>query len=253
MPKLVNLDVEYVSLVDRAAVRNPSNPTEPQRFLLWKRESGEPTKKGDSVPENTDDLRAALTKTEEERDALQKELDDLKKAAAEKPEAEVVSEPEQIDKAELPEPVRLALEKAEAEAVETRKRLEKAEEIAKAERDMRVTREFVAKAEEMPALPIKADEFGPVLKRAAEALESDDFDAIENVLKTANEQLAKGELFKEMGRSGDVSGETDAVENVQRKAEELRKADPSLTPFQAMERAMREDPEAQARYLAANR
>jgi hypothetical protein len=31
---LKNLDVEYVSLVDRAAVRDPSNPDEPQRFLL---------------------------------------------------------------------------------------------------------------------------------------------------------------------------------------------------------------------------
>jgi len=36
---LSNLDVSYVSLVSRAAVRDPSNPSEPQRFLLTKHET----------------------------------------------------------------------------------------------------------------------------------------------------------------------------------------------------------------------
>jgi hypothetical protein len=34
--RLQNLVVEYVSLVDRSAVRDPSDPDEPQRFLLTK-------------------------------------------------------------------------------------------------------------------------------------------------------------------------------------------------------------------------
>jgi hypothetical protein len=40
MARLTEIRATTVSLVDRAAVRDPSNPTEPQRLLLWKSESG---------------------------------------------------------------------------------------------------------------------------------------------------------------------------------------------------------------------
>ena len=36
--QLQDLKVDWVSLVDRAAVRNPQNKSEPRRFLLYKRE-----------------------------------------------------------------------------------------------------------------------------------------------------------------------------------------------------------------------
>src|SRR5579871_2796412 len=68
MPHLQDLSVEWVSLVDRAAVRDPSAPTEPQKFLLWKSESGantDPTK-GGTVP-TAEELSAALAKAEQER------------------------------------------------------------------------------------------------------------------------------------------------------------------------------------------
>jgi hypothetical protein len=38
--QLTDLVVEYVSLVDRAAVRDAEKPDEPMRFLLWKRDGG---------------------------------------------------------------------------------------------------------------------------------------------------------------------------------------------------------------------
>src|SRR5215467_15684663 len=37
---LRDLIVDRVSFVDRAAVRDPENPTEPQRYLFWKSEAG---------------------------------------------------------------------------------------------------------------------------------------------------------------------------------------------------------------------
>jgi uncharacterized protein (UPF0147 family) len=40
---LKDLIVECVSLVDRAAVRDHANPTEPQRLLLWKAENDRST------------------------------------------------------------------------------------------------------------------------------------------------------------------------------------------------------------------
>lgn len=38
MAHLKDLDVQFVSLVDRAAVRDPVNKDEPMRFLIWKRD-----------------------------------------------------------------------------------------------------------------------------------------------------------------------------------------------------------------------
>jgi hypothetical protein len=38
MTQLTDIHVDWVSLVDRAAVRDPQNKSEPRRFLLWKRE-----------------------------------------------------------------------------------------------------------------------------------------------------------------------------------------------------------------------
>lgn len=43
MPQLIDLDVQFVSLVDRAAVRDPQRKSEPRRFLLSKRAGGAPT------------------------------------------------------------------------------------------------------------------------------------------------------------------------------------------------------------------
>ena len=66
---LRNLEVEWVSLVDRAAVRDPSNPDEPQRFLLTKRD-------GAPAMENTmEDEKERIAK----RDETLAELAELRK------------------------------------------------------------------------------------------------------------------------------------------------------------------------------
>ena len=43
MPRLVDLDVPRVDLVDRAAVRDPENPDQPLRFLVFKAAAKLPT------------------------------------------------------------------------------------------------------------------------------------------------------------------------------------------------------------------
>ncbi|HET6999344.1 MAG TPA: hypothetical protein VFI03_12235 [Solirubrobacterales bacterium] len=43
MPNLSNLTVDFVSLVDRPAVRDPEDPTDPMRFLLQKRDRKDQT------------------------------------------------------------------------------------------------------------------------------------------------------------------------------------------------------------------
>jgi flagellar biosynthesis GTPase FlhF len=276
MSHLQDLTVDWVSLVDRAAVRDPQNKSEPRRFLLWKREgTTTPTARegGDHMQKTEDELRAAVEKAEKDaqdaRTAQEKAEKERDEAVAKATEAEEKDkdddrdggEESEVNKAELPPSVRAALEKAEKDAADAKARIEKAEkdahdaaEIAKAERDQRVTQEFIKKAEGFKALSVKPVEFGPVLKRASEKLEKADFEVLEELLKAADEQIAKGDLFKEMG-SG-VGGSvlpSDALGELQRKAEELRKNDSALSIADAQERVMKNDPDLQARYLAEQR
>jgi hypothetical protein len=271
MPDLTNLDVEWVSLVDRAAVRDPENQAEPMRFLVWKREHGnQPTNKGGRM--TPEEMKAALAKAEQERDQLKADLEksttdqaaqktELEKAQADrdalKAKVDKTEEPEEvIKKDDLPEPVRKALEKSEAEATANRERAEKAEkaateasDLAKSERDERLNKEFIAKAEAFKALPVKKDEFGPVLKAAHEKLSKEEFEAIETLLKAADEQIAASDLFKEQGRTHGAA-DTGALAEAKQKAEELRKSDSTLTQAQALDKAFKENPELEQRYLA---
>lgn len=275
---LKNLEVSCVSLVNRAAVRDPSNPSQPQRLLLWKAED-HPTP-GGVMPTATEELaaaltkadlpdsvREALTKAQERETALAKATEDLAKATADM--AALTAKVTELEKAGKTEPeptvdlskadpaIRAMLEKAEAEGKALAERVEKAEaataeadKLAKAERDARVTREFVTKAEAYKALVIKAEEFGPVLKSVAEKLTKEEAEAIDTVLKAADAQISASELFKEQGAGGRVPAADSALAEVQRKAEELKKSDPTLSDAKALEKAMDSDRELQRRYLA---
>lgn len=266
---LRDLDVTTVSLVDRAAVRDSTNKSEPMRLLLWKRE-GDPTPEGGTMTEQ--EMRAAVEKAERDATELRKQLEeqttlksDLKKAQDEIAELKKAADPEKrepakLDKSQLDPAVREALEKAEQREQEASERIAKAEkaasdasELAKAERDARVTREFITKAEAYRALPVEAEKFGPVLKSVSEKLTKEEADAIDTLLKAADEQIAAGELFKEQGRGGTAPKADSAVAEVQRKAEDLRKSDANLRPDQAMDRVLNSDRALQERYLAEMR
>lgn len=73
-----------------------------------------------------------------------------------------------------------------AEAAEAR--LARSEQIAKSERDLRLQREYIAKAAEYN-VPIAAEELGPVLMRAAGVLSYDDCAVIHKALSAAGEML----------------------------------------------------------------
>lgn len=316
MPDLKNLDVEWVSLVDRAAVRDPVEQSEPMRFLIWKRDDTDPSQGGHSMSKLTKELLdslgesvakeadlAKLVEKAEKPEEVAKALDgvtrllathkgeltpeilaevakaaglELPKAEAPGIEAKTASElvdvlkkadvdaaviaevetaleaatkKEEIDKADLPPAVREALAKSEAERKEATEKAEKAETLAKKERDIRLEKEFVAKAETFASLPTKAEDLGLVLKEASEKLEKGSYEKLEGLLKAANEGIESGELFKEQGREG-VTPAGDAFEEATRKAEELRKADSSLTEAQALEKALASDADLQRRYLA---
>lgn len=132
-----------------------------------------------------------------------------------------------------------ALIKAQQEEVaKASKRAEDAEKVAKAERTERRRRDFVAKAEKLPEVNTNATELGDVLRKI------DDIDPklgeqVETMLKAANEQIAKGKLFEEVGKIG---GAVTLGESVDAAAKAIQTKEPNLTYEQAVTKAYEQNP-----------
>ena len=121
--------------------------------------------------------------------------------------------------------------------------IKKAEDIAKVERDTRLTKEYISKAEALPNIVVEDSDKGGLaglLRRAAEALTPEDTASLEKALATANTQITKGDLFSEFGRGG---AQTTISKSVDAIAEEIRKREPSLTMEQAQAKAYTENPD----------
>lgn len=294
---LKNLNVEWVSLVDRAAVRDPVNQSEPRRFLLYKRE-GTPSSdhggnmkdkidallKDENVPSEIKDVLKDESISEAAKTLVVKQAEDIAKSATELKDANARAEKAEEDLAKAKkgdgeegedvdaskaeeEALRKAAEKdpalaaflkkqeertakAEEEAAEARKSADAAGDIAKGEREIRREAEFVRKAEDLPGIPAKATDFGKVLKAASEKLTKDEYDGLMEVLKAADKLGRESLLFKEMGTAQVAESRDDAYADLQAKAEDLRKADSSLSAEQALSKAMEQNPDLQRRYAA---
>ena len=144
------------------------------------------------------------------------------------------------------------LKSADPRLVEIVKGLEErasaAETIAKAERDHRLVQEYIAKASTLSNLPIKAEEFGSVLKNVAEALTEEQFSAIWQVLNAANSNLSKAGLFNEIGKSSTPDNDG-PLANIEKVATALRQANPLLTREQSIAKAVETDANLYKQYI----
>jgi hypothetical protein len=187
---------------------------------------------GDEPGDDADDDDAG-DDTDDSTDDDADDSDDKKVKKGAKVKATVLSKAD-------PE-TRAYIEKMEADnraAVEkANKRIAEAEKIAKAERDLRIQREAVTKAQALPMIAEDPNELAELLI----ALDGTPEGAkVEKMLKAANEAIAKGDLFSEMGRTGAGVTSGTAVEAA---AAEIRKADPNLTPEQAIAKAYEANPD----------
>lgn len=94
MPELKNLDVQWVSLVDRAAVRDPDDPTAPMRFLLakgeqpdprlmiWKRQQPDEAERVEQVKADTAALRERFAQVERRGAAMREGVETVKAETA---------------------------------------------------------------------------------------------------------------------------------------------------------------------------
>jgi hypothetical protein len=148
-----------------------------------------------------------------------------------------------LESEEVREEVNKAMEIVKA----ANERAERAEEIAKAERDERLLREFVVKARAYTSLPISPEEFGPVLKKLNEVLSEDEYATVTKALSAGNETIANAGLFSEIGKRGGLGG-TEAISKVDASAQEIAKAkDISLEA--AREQVFESDPALYDQYL----
>ncbi|MDD5034846.1 MAG: hypothetical protein PHE55_08825 [Methylococcaceae bacterium] len=129
-------------------------------------------------------------------------------------------------------------------------KLETVTKALESERDIRVTNEWIAKCEKnLSHYPGKSmPEMAQVLKALA-AVDPKLADAQFDTMKAASDAIKKGALLEEQGRAGggNVGG---AMDKIDKAAVELRKVDPKLTQAQAVAKAMNDNKDLYAEYLA---
>lgn len=180
-------------------------------------------------PAMADDIQKNLDEVTAERDAMRAELDALTTisnddlAALKGFEIAKADETEEVLKG-LPEDVRKRLEDSEAK-------------IAKMEADARVET-FTKRASTDFAKVGDHAEIGEILA----ALPAEQAEAVEKVLRSANERIDMSVVLKTVGTDGDA--DADPIAKAKARAEELKKADPAISDADALSAAMREDPAA---------
>lgn len=230
--RLRDLHAMEVSLVPKAANQ--------RRFLLLKMDGGE---EGEFEDDSTvtprqsaeDGPRGPMKKEDGEEMSKQQFLPVRKEDGA-------------WDFSGIPEEVRPTVEALWKQNEEAVRKAADLERILNEERDQRLTREYIAKAAEFTSLPVKAEEFGPVLKAVAEKA-PEEYAKIESLLKAANEQLRQASLFAEVGKSGAGAGGSAWAKIEAAAASLVQKADGRMTREQAIAEVMQFQPELYNEYL----
>lgn len=172
------------------------------------------------------------------------EEDEEKKAAKEKAAKEKEEEEKKAKKAKE-ENMNKQLESIKKEYED---QLEEVKKELAVERDNRVTREWIAKAEdELKFYPGKtADELGTKLKKFADVdpkLADSEF----KDMKAISDKFEKSGMLEEVGVHGRGGDET-AQMKAEKIAKSLREKDPKLTEAQAMSEVYKNNPELYAQY-----
>lgn len=183
----------------------------------------------------TDAVNKALALAEETRKA---DVAKAEKAAAEKAAADAKAKAD-VEKSDLEK----RLEKAEADA-------KAAKDAATAEIEKRETAECVKKAESYATLALKADADGALFYRLQKALPEADVARVHEILAAADEAARVGKVFGEKGTGTPKPVAGSAEEQLYAKADELRKADATLSREAAIAKACDLYPDVRRAYNA---
>ncbi len=182
--------------------------------------------------------------------ANQKEIDEAVAEAVKKAKEKVPvkkTDDGKLDLSKIPEDQRPALEKLwksneelVKKAKEADERAEKIEKQQKADKDAAEVKEQVEKAKEFKKLALNGEDFGKVLKDI-KGLGGDNYDKVMAVLKSAEEQLEKSNVFKIHGSNRDSSG-SDAWAKIEKAAMGLvEKSDGKVSKEEAVSKFLGTD------------
>lgn len=256
---LFNMEIDEVSLVDKGAnqharvtiaKRAPEEDVMPDLFS----EDGSPVDEnalqdGDIVFD--DEGNAYQFEAGADEDADEREPESVGKSAFFGGEQETQSSFAEEIRAELSKAFsnsesREVLSKAAQRIDQLEAQIAKSEEVAKSERDLRLTREYISKAAEYN-LPVDPAELGPVLYRMAETMSYDDCSVIAKCLEGAGNMI-----FEEIGNIG--GGDNgDVMSLVEQHAVEIGKSSESANFAKNVETVFDQNPEAYEEYLASQR
>lgn len=241
---LSNIEIDEVSLVDRPANTHA-------RVAIAKRAPEETVdyfnEKGEIV--DLDDLEIGSVVFDGDQNAFKIEAEDAEELEDE-PVGKSLAEQVREDLSKALGDVERddVIAKAMDQISKAEERANAAEKIASSERELRLTREYISKAQEYDVPGVTAQELGPVLMHAAESLSYDDCVVLNKAFTSA------GAAFAELGATGGAANHDafGAVEALLSSDEELSKA---LTAHGAnkhdvITKAFEDDPDAYDRYLA---
>ena len=179
--------------------------------------------------------------------ALPQDQQDVINKAIENATSEAINK--QVDVAAISKAVEEKFSEQLKKQAEDNEKLQKALD---AEKDLRITKEFISKAAEYKNLGTKPDDFGKVLKEIAQKVIPETYTELEKVLAGADEKIGKNDIFlKEIGSGGEAVLET--IDKVNKMVEEIRKTDPKITKEQAEAKVWMEHPELYREYEAEKR
>lgn len=249
--KLTNMEIDEISLVDKGAnqhamitiaKRAPEEETMPQLY----------NEDGHLLDENTledgqivfdDEGNAYEFSLDVEDEVEEREPELVGKSAFFQPQTSFSqSVMEELSKAFTDDDRDKVIAKALGRVEELETQYSHAAEIAKSERDLRLTREYISKAAEYN-LPVDPAELGPVLYRMAETMDYNDCAVIAKCLEGAGAMI-----FEEQGYIGGGDN-VDIMSQVAAQAVEIGK---SASP-ENISAVFDQAPEAYNEYLASQR
>ena len=171
---------------------------------------------------------------------------------SEESDEETVEETDDLEKIMKSNPaVRAAFEAQKQELSKAKSDAAEAVKITKAMHDQQLIKEAISKVRSDYAnLPVEADQFGPVVKSAQAKLDTAEWEAIDTVLKAADEQVLAGKLFSTVGNDsfgGEVSKAEDQLEGLAKRRSEERE----ISYAQAYDEIIVENPSLYAQHVAS--
>jgi len=259
---LTDMDIDEISTVDKAAnqfsrfVIAKRAPEEDEMPKIYNQE-GQPLDEdqldfGDIV---YDDQGNAYEFVEDEGEEIpeeerQAEMASVGKSAffEQQPQSGsfTASVMEELSKAFSDKDRDAVIAKALGRVEEIESKYEQVAKAAQAERDLRLTREYISKAAEYN-LPVAPDELGPVLYRMAETMSYEDCSVIAKCLETAGNILFEETGYQGGGDNADIYSQVEAhAYDTFGKAEDFNAAT-------AINKVFEQNPDAYDEYIAAQR